>query len=457
MEDYLAQLKIAIANVLDAFDAVDPCRILVKIKLHLLAHIPDDVRRFGPSIRFATEIYEAYNAVFRLCSVFSNRLAPSRDISRKFAAMARVKHFLSGGYWWDSSTKQWIQAGNAVQQILLTDPVFQRHLGWVSPSITDPGSIKPFSLQRRPALKWSQTKTSTHWTSGTAPLPESWWRPGRVLTAQSGDEVALNSWVIALDSGGNTVIGRVTELLVAEKSLVTLEQFICGQERHPDFGWPVLRRPNGPEIAQRQVQSFVVLSAAAVQFVISVQHDCREGDCQPTVVQKEFQEREETSRNVSLIKHSNDDRFVINMAGLHNFVKLCRALPRALTDLQPLFPDRVTFHKEAAEQARALRAKGRAKTAERRHAKAAEKKREAELAAAAARQAEEALVTGEEIEQSDEEPNTAVGEPEEGTVVGDVPYVAELEVVVHNTRAREENESRCFIDREIRLYWTYTC
>ncbi|KAJ7879259.1 hypothetical protein B0H14DRAFT_3082931 [Mycena olivaceomarginata] len=405
MEDYLAQLKIAIANVLDAFDAVDPCRILVKIKLHLLAHIPDDVRRFGPSIRFATEIYEAYNAVF---SAF-------HDISRKFAAMARVKHFLSGGYWWDSSTKQWIQAGNAVQQILIADPVFQRHLGWVSPSITDPGSIKPFSLQRRPALKWSQTKTSTHWTSGTAPLPESWWRPGRVLTAQSGDEVALNSWVIALDSGGNTVIGRVTELLVAEKSLVTLEQFICGQERHPDFGWPVLRRPNGPEIVQRQVQSFVVLSAAAVQFVISVQHDCREGDCQPTVVHKEFQEREETSRNVSLIKHSNDDHFVINMAGLHNF---------------PLFPDRVTFHKEAAEQARALRAKGRAKTAERRRAKAAEKKREAELAAAAARQAEEALVTGEEIEQSDEEPNAASG----------VRVVYEMDKKSYGTLAKTRSE-----------------
>jgi hypothetical protein len=44
MDDYLQQLNIAVANVLDAFDAVDPLRILTKIKLHLLAHIPDDVR-----------------------------------------------------------------------------------------------------------------------------------------------------------------------------------------------------------------------------------------------------------------------------------------------------------------------------------------------------------------------------------------------------------------------------
>lgn len=117
MENYLAELKTAIANVLDAFDQVDPLRILVKIKLHLLAHIPDDVRRFGPLIRYATEIYEAFNGVFRLCSIFSNRQAPSRDISLKFASMGRVKHFLSGGFWWEPASKRWIQAGAGVQQI----------------------------------------------------------------------------------------------------------------------------------------------------------------------------------------------------------------------------------------------------------------------------------------------------------------------------------------------------
>ncbi|KAF7351616.1 FAD-binding-3 domain-containing protein [Mycena sanguinolenta] len=133
MDQYLDDLKVAIANLLDAFDKVDPLRILAKIKLHLLAHILDDVRRFGPLIRWATEIYESHNAVFRLCSVFSNRLAPSRDIASKFASMDRVKHLLSGGYWWDPDSKRWTQAGRGVQQILLTEPTFQRHLGWTPP------------------------------------------------------------------------------------------------------------------------------------------------------------------------------------------------------------------------------------------------------------------------------------------------------------------------------------
>ncbi|KAJ7429979.1 hypothetical protein B0H11DRAFT_1608199, partial [Mycena galericulata] len=78
---------------------------LSKIKLHLLAHAVDDIRRFGPLIRSSTEIHEAFNGVWRLCSVYSNHLAPSRDISRKFASMSRLKHLLSGGYWWDSHVK----------------------------------------------------------------------------------------------------------------------------------------------------------------------------------------------------------------------------------------------------------------------------------------------------------------------------------------------------------------
>ncbi|KAJ7780113.1 hypothetical protein DFH07DRAFT_1026009 [Mycena maculata] len=234
MDTYLEQLKIAIANLLDAFDAVDPLQILVKIKLHLLAHIPDDVRRFGPLIRFATEIYEAYNAVFRLCSVFSNRLAPSRDISLKFASMDRVKHFLSGGYWWNPSLRCWVQAGSAVCRILVEDPFFQRLLGWVPPSKVQPGLIKP-AAKKKPELQWRQTKASIYWNSGLSPPPESMWREGYNLTTQTGDKVMVDSWVVALDSTGKSVLGRISELLIGDKSLVTLEQFMRTRERHPDY------------------------------------------------------------------------------------------------------------------------------------------------------------------------------------------------------------------------------
>jgi hypothetical protein len=101
------------------------------MKLQLLPDIVEDIRRHGPAIRFSTEVFECFNAIFRLCSVLSNHQAPSRDIARKFISMDRVKHMLSGGYWRERET--WVQAGENVRSLLRTEPFIQRHLGWVPP------------------------------------------------------------------------------------------------------------------------------------------------------------------------------------------------------------------------------------------------------------------------------------------------------------------------------------
>ncbi|KAF7364229.1 hypothetical protein MSAN_01082500 [Mycena sanguinolenta] len=333
MDYYLEQLKIVVANLLDAFDTVDPLRILVKIKLHLLAHLPDDIRRFGPAIRFATEIYEAYNGVFRLCSIYSNRLAPSRDISLKFASMSRVKQLLSGGYWSDLTSKKWIQAGEAVQKILRTDPVFQRHLGWVPQAQLEPGTIKPLAVRKKPHSqmgRYSSIKILGR-AEADAPGPDSEWKRGCSLIMQNGDKGCISTWVFCRDSGGKTIIGRIHELLLGPRSLVTIERFVVGSDSHFDFGWPILRRPRGHEITEG-ISSYIVLDASAVQHLCSVEHDCRKGNCQPLLKTREVQEREATEREVSLIKHTDDDHFVLNLAAFHNFTKICRALPRKFTE-----------------------------------------------------------------------------------------------------------------------------
>ncbi|KAJ7786686.1 hypothetical protein B0H14DRAFT_2400441, partial [Mycena olivaceomarginata] len=61
--------------------------------------------------------------------------------------------------------------------------------------------------------------------------------------------------------------------------------------------------------------------STTIQFVISVQYDCQIGHCQPAVVGKERQEYEDTSQDKSLIKHMDDDHFLINMGALHNFTE----------------------------------------------------------------------------------------------------------------------------------------
>ncbi|KAJ7915268.1 hypothetical protein B0H13DRAFT_1456452, partial [Mycena leptocephala] len=54
MEEYLRDLQILIDN-LDAFTTLDPTKILIKLKLHVLLHIVQDIRRRGPVVHFSTK------------------------------------------------------------------------------------------------------------------------------------------------------------------------------------------------------------------------------------------------------------------------------------------------------------------------------------------------------------------------------------------------------------------
>ncbi|KAJ3897384.1 hypothetical protein F5879DRAFT_996133 [Lentinula edodes] len=77
-----------------------------KPKFHILVHLPEHIRRFGPAMLFATEVFESYNAVIRAKSIHSNRLAPSRDIAWAFARQNRIRHMLSGGTFLDREQVQ---------------------------------------------------------------------------------------------------------------------------------------------------------------------------------------------------------------------------------------------------------------------------------------------------------------------------------------------------------------
>ncbi|KAF7296843.1 hypothetical protein MIND_00915600 [Mycena indigotica] len=393
MELYISELKLAIANVLDAWDAVDPLRILVKIKLHLLAHLPDDVRRFGPAVRFSTETQEGYNAVFRMCSINGNKQAPSRDIAAKFAAMDGVKHLLCGGFWESATsrnnntlTKVWLEPGHGVRNIILQDPVFQRHLGWVTTESASPGSVRLVAEDRNPSITWPHTQASKY-ISIKSPKPpaDSLWKFGLHVTAKSGDKIKVRGWVFAKDVDDAVVFGRVSEIVSSQSTcFVTLERFNCTEKRHPDLNWPVVRRPTGEEIICG-VSSFVVVTGAQLEFTCSVQHDCRRGSCRPSVTGKQRQERQETTHDIQLIKHDDDDHFILDMGAIHNFEKLTRVLPLHMYKLSPLQINRKEFHKVASLKAQSSRLAARKRTADRRAQTASAKKKLAkELAVEAA-------------------------------------------------------------------------
>jgi len=133
-------LDIAVANVLDIWAKLDPNRIIVKQKLHVLTHLRDDVRRFGPPALYEVEAFESSNKVFRESSVLSNHHAPSRDIAMTMAHMERFKHISSGGWWWDKVTKRFVQAGKRIIGDFNSNRFLQSHLGWTPDQQRFPGN-----------------------------------------------------------------------------------------------------------------------------------------------------------------------------------------------------------------------------------------------------------------------------------------------------------------------------
>ncbi|KAJ7144866.1 hypothetical protein C8R43DRAFT_891028 [Mycena crocata] len=193
MSTYLEDLEILIDNVLDAFATLDPSKILIKLKLHVLKHIPQNIRRRGPSVRFSTEVFECFNAIFRLCSVLSNHQAPSRDIAIKFADLERVKHILSGGFWQEGSA--WVCAGKDVRRLLVKTPILQRHLGWAPKPEWIPGLIKANAKNKQVVLTADDMMipTSPNTSSMMIGTTTSWVN-GASVTAVSSDVCHVGSW-----------------------------------------------------------------------------------------------------------------------------------------------------------------------------------------------------------------------------------------------------------------------
>jgi hypothetical protein len=125
-----ADLDVVVANVLDIWAKIDPNRIIVKPKLHILTHLQEDVHRFGPPALYEVEAFESSNQVFRQCSILSNHHAPSHDITMTMARMERFKHIISGGWWWDMALKRHAQAGKGIIGDFGSNKFLQRHLGW---------------------------------------------------------------------------------------------------------------------------------------------------------------------------------------------------------------------------------------------------------------------------------------------------------------------------------------
>ncbi|TFY66993.1 hypothetical protein EVJ58_g1912 [Rhodofomes roseus] len=423
MELYLADLEILIANVLDLWSLLDANRILVKNKLHVFAHLVEHVRRFGPAILYSTEIFECWNAIFRFCSILSNHHAPSHDIATTLAGMECFKHHVSGG-WWRNSNGVFVQAGPEVRNFLKSNVELQRRLGWVEETRRSPGAVKLKSVAKQNPRSWVEAVAPHQVAPLTSSAPETvrtnsddhpadinmifgadehtdsmihrQWKECTYLVTQSGDICREGSWVFykarrttseaiagpsrtpasqatAIDEDVVVCAGHVLKILSGvvvsspagtkpePVAIALIAPFDLASERDRALNMPVLTR-------SATSKPITPVAAADVLFVFNAQHDCDSCSCTATGVEPIIQERQTTTRTRTAIKHTDVERYLINMHALHNADLIRKTLPRSLSAPTYYYEDRQTKHQEFARGLRIVgpikRAAAAAKAAE---------------------------------------------------------------------------------------------
>ncbi|KNZ45610.1 hypothetical protein VP01_7992g1, partial [Puccinia sorghi] len=137
MDEYIASIMKATQNLLYHLVKMN-ARWDNKSKIHMLLHLPESIRRFGPPSLFTTEKFESYSGILQNASIHSNRLSPGRDIGITFSNYHIIRLLLSGTYFLDPTTSEYVQASPLVQEIFSKNERIQKSLGFHARSLTDP-------------------------------------------------------------------------------------------------------------------------------------------------------------------------------------------------------------------------------------------------------------------------------------------------------------------------------
>ena len=149
-----------------------------KPKFHMLLHLPESVRRFGPPSLFSSEKFESYNGIMRNASIHSNRQAPGRDIANTFSNYQAMRLILSGVFLYNHTKHYFFipsknvtdvfKFNKEVQKLMgidLTEPI--RYPILYNGVVSGSDEVAPpcFLFENFPATKWimvSSIKTDEH-------------------------------------------------------------------------------------------------------------------------------------------------------------------------------------------------------------------------------------------------------------------------------------------------------
>ncbi|KAI6039086.1 hypothetical protein EDC04DRAFT_3012242 [Pisolithus marmoratus] len=322
IEEHLVALQAAIDHFLNCTARWTP-RWFNKPKFHILRHLPDHIRRFGPAILFATEGFESYNAIIRDHSIHSNRQAPSRDIARGMARCNRVRHLLSGGKFcargpvttelpYSDNEHEWFWPGPGVGSLINVNiPSFRNviadYFGLIDD--TDPpevGSCVHDKTRPRPLEK---TATAIRVPRALIHVERRLYQTCQSVIAMNGEACRLGVFVLAREgraaSNALPLIGCLHEILQISNWLL-LEIF------------QVIGSADVYHLPRIQASGWVVLPATALICCVNVQHNCAGHHCTGSSSVSVYEEREKTTKTMRRIEHRNPSDLILNTAQMRD-------------------------------------------------------------------------------------------------------------------------------------------
>jgi len=326
-----------------------------KPKFHLILHLPEHIRRFGPAIIFATEAFESFNAVIRAKSIHSNRQAPSRDIARAFAQGNRIRHLLSGGLFveltlpsaprsehandadlsrsgsqarFSFDKRSWRSIGSGPSGLIHAPSTITQYLGLDS-YMHQGHNIGGYCVLKKEAQPrpFSQLATAMalhhdqYWDNHATQM----YKTATELQLSNGDKcIPGHSHVIVRLPGalGETCVARVEEVILVQGSANALSL-------KPDY--IVLQRADVSRTADDYKMPIVSLSKQygvfgldALLCTVNVQHNCAVHGCDLSAYRRVWQERVQTELTQPIVAHRAPNDMVLNTAQMRDAVLLQR-------------------------------------------------------------------------------------------------------------------------------------
>lgn len=334
IDEHLVVLQAAIDHFLNCTARWTP-RWFNKPKFHILRHLPDHIRRFGPAILFATEGFESYNAVIRDHSIHSNRQAPSRDIARGMARCHRIRHFLSGGRFrarepvttelpYSDDECNWLAPGPGIKFLLsINTPSFRNvvadYFGLADVRLSlVAGSCVHDKTRPRPLEKTTAALRVPH---ALHHVEHRLYQTCQSVVASNGEICRLGDFVLAQEpcaaSRTLPLIGCLHEILQ-----------ICHSpaQSQNQASWLLLEifRVTGLSdtyhLPRIQASGWVLLPATGLICCINVQHNCAGHRCTGSSAVFVYEEREKTMKTAQRIEHIFPSDLILNTAQMHNAI-----------------------------------------------------------------------------------------------------------------------------------------